>query len=224
MWPLDPLFSLFLAITICTALLRLAYRHTAWGRARKARREAARAAGVQPAGCAVYLFLLLPLGFVLFGVLGTWMGGSALVSGKASESWPSTAGVVTRSEITCSSDSGRGRSGTTCQPDVRYRYRVGADDFRGRELDFDWSLRTQEDHGARAAETRGAYEVGDTVAVFYDPASPGRSVLRPGYHGGTWGLLAIGALFLLVGAAFFPFAWRVVRGIWREKREAAQDA
>jgi hypothetical protein len=108
--------------------------------------------------------------------------------GRRSLTWPSTAGRITREWYS-----------TPQHVEVRsifYEYQVGGRSFQ--------SMRVQ--RGGHDAPER--YQVGDAVAVYYDPSRPDRCVLEPGEPGwdsvaGEWwltGILAGGGMTFGIAA------------------------
>ena len=105
--------------------------------------------------------------------------------GTRSLQWPTVIGEVTQSAIVV-----RNRR-TMRLPDVRYVYIVAGSRYEGRDISalgpgLDWENSAQ--------KTLDRYPVGATVAVFYDPDRPNRSVLEAGISKG-------GLLFRVVSAS-----------------------
>ena len=85
----------------------------------------------------------------------------------------------------------------------RYEFNVGGSRYEGTQITAGDAVDTR-----RFGEFRNLYRAGNTVAVYYDPSNPGRSVLEPGLTTTHW-VLAFGAPTLL-GMAFI-FGWAAVR-------------
>lgn len=118
-----------------------------------------------------------------------WMG----MRGEAAESehWPTTAGVITRMNVSEHTDRDGSR---TKHLDVRYKYAVNGREFEGDRV----GVGTSYDTDAVAQ----AYPVGKQVLVFYNPEKPADAVLQTGASGTTiWALGGFGLLFL----SFFLF-------------------
>lgn len=88
------------------------------------------------------------------------------------------------------------------EPGVEYRYRVDGQGYVG---DTVWPgpIQPQGGTGPRPTVKRFLedYPEGETVPVYYDPATPSRSFLEP--HRGTGGYIVVGAFalgFLLAGS------------------------
>lgn len=149
--------------------------------------------------CLVTVALLLI--FLAIGAgLSLW-GWSIVRDAGASASWPHVEGVVTRSEVTRSSDS----SGVdSYSPRITYRYPAGSRYQEGYTIKFGENSYNSR---RRAESIAARYPVGRKVAVYYDPGRPGKSVLEPGVTGGSYIVLGIGALFVLIGLAVAPVAY-----------------
>ena len=119
---------------------------------------------------------------VLLGIamgIGLMVGGAWFErKGIVSRHWPTVDGTVVTSRLV----SRRG-----WHADVRYEYSVAGILHRNNSVSLD-VFSTARGEVAR-------YEVGRHVAVHYDPADPGSSILEPGGHGGLVGLL--GGLFVV---------------------------
>ena len=134
-------------------------------------------------------------------IVATGFGGCALsvVRGLRSRSWPSVAGEILYSSIEVS----RGARGSKLYaPRVSYAYSVGGREHQGKRLVFGWDDFYTE-RGARVIVEK--YPSGDAADVYYDPAMPWTSVLKPGVNIRTWfatgflGALLLGILGALVG-------------------------
>lgn len=121
-------------------------------------------------------------------VLGFLVRG--LAPGLASRNWPSTTGrvITARYQVL-----GRG-SHRSYHADASYRFMVDGVERRGNKVAFGY----QAGEPAIRALVEGL-EPGDTVAVYYDPANPQRSVLYPGVEAERVWLLPIGMLMFAMG-------------------------
>jgi hypothetical protein len=95
---------------------------------------------------------------------------------RACRKWPHVTGRITAAPDSDDSDStiprprfGRG------MPEIRYSYLVDGKEYEGYNVSFDPEIRRNAALLRRLSEH---YEVGEEVAVFYDPKNPGVSVLK----------------------------------------------
>ena len=140
------------------------------------------------------VLLLVGGGLVLFHGFGN----RSLAS--ESKTWPTAPGVIVTSTVVEEFS----RKSSAWELRVTYSYTVAGTSYTGdvvRSGDLDYSDR----EGAEAK--LAAYPVGATVAVRYDPDSPGRAVLESG--GGEWWAIA-GAGFVagIAGIALLVFLVR----------------
>ncbi len=130
--------------------------------------------------------------FLLVGGGLSWWGWNILQDARASASWPTVDGRVTRSEVTESTDADGGDS---YSPEVTYEYQVNNRSYENSTIKFGENSYSSR---RRAEEIAATYPVGQRVNVSYDPNEPGQSVLEPGVTGGSYIVLGIGALFVAV--------------------------
>jgi hypothetical protein len=121
---------------------------------------------------------------------------------KAIESWPTTRGQITDSElvedVSWSRDSDRDeRIVRTYTPDIRFSYRVGKTDYAAAS----WKPGGVMAYGTRrfGEEVVARYPVGQDVAVYYDPAHPDVAVLDPKNRDGSGLPIVLGVLVGGVG-------------------------
>ena len=139
-------------------------------------------------------------GFLLAFVLGTPL----LTEGKASESWPSTTGVVIESKLSSRRVTGSGKnagSHTKYFPVVKYTYEFNGTAFTGDRI----RIGGQEGDEAEMRSILDQYPVDSEVTVFYSPEAPEQSVLRTGTSGGTYIALISGITMLVIGALMLLF-------------------
>lgn len=130
--------------------------------------------------------------FLLVGGGLLWWGWNILQDARASASWPTVDGRVTRSEVTESTDAD---GADTYRPEVTYEYQVDDRSYENSTIKFgENSYSTRR----RAEEIAANYPVGKRVTVAYDPNEPGQSVLEPGVTGGSYIVLGVGAVFVAV--------------------------
>ena len=141
-------------------------------------------------GC---LSTFFSLGIFLFIGIGlTYWGWNILQNARASASWPTADGVITKSIVTQSTDSDGVDS---YSPEVTYSYKVNNTKYFNNTIKFG-----ENSYGNRrkAAEIAGNYNIGRKVTVYYDPEKPDRSVLEPGVSAGSYIVIGIGVFFILI--------------------------
>lgn len=130
--------------------------------------------------------------FLLVGLGLTYWGWNILQNARASALWPTADGVVTRSEVTRSTDPDNGDS---YSPEVTYTYTVNNVSQTDKTIKFGENSYSSR---RKADEVVGNYPVGKNVTVYYDPEKPERSVLEPGVSGGSYIVIGIGIFFILI--------------------------
>lgn len=130
------------------------------------------------------------------------VGASMLSSANAVASWPSTEGLVVRSEVherTWRNPRDYNDFRRYRETDLAYTYAVAGQQLTGTQLDP-----TGVD-GTRGPELAARFPVGARVRVWYDPANPSRAGLQGQASGVTrYVLLGAGALVCLLA---LPFLW-----------------
>jgi hypothetical protein len=126
------------------------------------------------------IIVILVLGGLLVGGLYLYQRHDQHMQTVSAESlgWPSVSGLVTHSSLETTRKQSGGAKTTQHRVDVIYEYVVDDHVYRNDVVRFDQgqlSTRNKE----RLVST---HPVGMTVQVFYDPASPGRSVLVRGSY------------------------------------------
>ena len=157
--------------------------------------------GRQEGGQSCFETVALLLLFLAIGVgLSLW-GWTIVRDARASASWPHVEGVVTGSEVTHSTD---GNGADSYSPRVTYTYMAGGRYHESYAIKFG---ENSYDSRRRAESIAARYPVGRKVAVYYDPTRPGKSVLEPGVNGGSYIVLGVGALFVVISLAVPPLAY-----------------
>lgn len=124
------------------------------------------------------------------------------VRSKRSEAWPSTAGVVTASQVIRKLETSADNDlQEVYHPRLSYRYEVGDQVLTGERVRFGAEPRFSNRHKAEAA--LADYPVGASTMVRYDPRNPSECVLEGARPSLAGPLIATAAgLFLaLVGAS-----------------------
>jgi hypothetical protein len=142
----------------------------------------------------VLRFIYLAVGIFLVGAGGfaAYASSLSLAEARASRHWPSVPGRIT-STRTVMVPGRHGSSG----PDIRYAYSVGGVRFDGSRLE----VVTYSSNTSYASDAIAAFREGSEAPVYYDPAHPERSVLRPGANWLANGLPLFSAIVVLFGLA-----------------------
>lgn len=127
-----------------------------------------------------------------------FVAGHGIVGGLRTQSFASTTGTITHSEVTRES---HGRGGPTYDLDIRYSYAVNGREFEGKT--YRRSTVSSSD-AAWAGEVVREHPAGGPVTVHYDADNPSDSVLNPGIEGAD--------LFLLIFLTPFNVA---MLAMWR---------
>lgn len=130
--------------------------------------------------------------FLLVGGGLTYWGWTILENAKASASWPTAQGEVIKSEVTRNTD---GEGHTSYSPEVTYTYFADNQSRKSYTIKFG-----ENSYGNKrtADEIAAKYPIGKSVTVFYDPQNPEKSVLEPGVSSGSYIVLGIGVLFVVI--------------------------
>jgi hypothetical protein len=133
-------------------------------------------------------FVLLFFGaLAVGGAAGGYVSVSEFRQARASETWPVTEGAITAERAS--------RTHRRRKVLIQYEYEVGGRSYESRNVRYldGFHLLTRRD-------LLSAYDVGDTVAVSYDPERPSSAALEPGASPGSFlaGLLVSGG-FLTIG-------------------------
>lgn len=128
---------------------------------------------------------------------------SGIRAARASREWSPAQGKVVIVNALMESDKIKRRYQTYFRPWVQCSYNVN-----GREYTCDhYCFNDHLDHypnKAKALKRISAYQVGQTVTVYYNPADPAQSVLEQGNAGPSWKMLASGAVYFLLA---LPTMW-----------------
>jgi hypothetical protein len=86
---------------------------------------------------------------------------------------------------------------------VTYEYSVKNLQYENETIKFG-----ENSYGDRqpAADIVARYPVGKQVSVSYDPAAPDKSVLEPGITSGSYIVIGMGVLFLVISLMMVPVA------------------
>lgn len=139
--------------------------------------------------------------FLVVGAGLTWWGWNILGNAKASTSWPKATGRIISSSVEYSRDSDGHDS---YKPEVTYTYAVNNRFYKSHAIKFG---ENSYDNKPVANEIANRYAVGKKVVVYYDPQNPENSILEPGVTGGSYIVLGIGVLFVMIGLIVPPLAF-----------------
>ncbi len=136
--------------------------------------------------------------FALVGLVVIILAVGQIQLGTASKSWPSTNGTVQVSSMT-SSYGCHGKSGCyyTYVANIDYAYNVGGVQYSSGQLNIIGSASSRDPSYIQGLVNQ--YPVGESVQVYYNPATPSQAVLQPGVQSGSYALVVFGLIFALVG-------------------------
>lgn len=143
----------------------------------------------KPMGCFetvvfVGIFWLVGIGLLIGG-------GISYRRGTATQSWPTTNGVITSSQIYESHDD---EGGVSYGLNATYDYTVDDRRYAGDRIKFvDYTSSRR-----YALDLQEKYARGTEVTVYYDPADPASSILEPGAGWVQYLLLGMGVCFSIV--------------------------
>lgn len=131
--------------------------------------------------------------------------------------WQETRGIITGSRL---HSEYRAKSISNYAVQVLYSYDVDGNRFEGNQYSTSSTALTGASPNAKTAwyeyhnsAVYKPYQKGSTVKVYYDPASPKNSVLKPGITWVVWYLTAAGAVLVIAAS------WE-----WRKSRRIDQRA
>lgn len=140
------------------------------------------------------------------------IGSSDLFEAWESSSWPTTTGIVVRSQV----DTGTGKKGgVTCTLNLAYTYQVNgktfnADGYTGVSPGM-WVNNQSASYGLI-----NAFPVGKHPVVFYSATQPEHSYLLPGVHEFNFMWFLVGTLCLIIGSVFGLVIFWVPRHPWTD--------
>ncbi len=154
-----------------------------------------------PATVKFFFGRVMPGTLVLIGALALYIGISNVLNARASRSWPSVKGKISKSDVriqTGSSGDQAVSSSASYHADIEYDYLVDRKKFKGSRITFgDFGTADRSD-----AETiRSKYPEGISVTVYYKSNDYQVSLLEPGLRTSVWVPVFFGAPFLLLGLA-----------------------
>ncbi|MBC2711526.1 MAG: DUF3592 domain-containing protein [Desulfosarcina sp.] len=142
--------------------------------------------------------------FPVAGIVVLYFGVNALINGYESRNWPTVQGQISNSYVDRQHKSRPGTTGSS----IRYVARIGYEyTINGKTYYCDTIGFGKSEYGSqkrsKALKYLEQYPKGKPVTVYYDPADPHNAVLKAGITGGAMLIMAMGLLFMIVGAASF---------------------
>jgi hypothetical protein len=152
--------------------------------------------------------LIIGLILILSG-MGAAYGGIAIRADDEIQSqWPQVEGIIIDERIV---EEGRNTSGDSAPnsfvqvPRLVYTYNVNGQTYQGEDTAPNLSDPTSLE---RAQEALDAYELNESIQVYYNPADPQDSALYAGIGSGWIFILILGLVLLLAGVITCVFALR----------------
>ena len=137
---------------------------------------------------------------LILGLL--WLAGfvfihfRAVAKARASETWPTAMGKVSRSEVIVEEDKD-GEGSTWYNPVVAYSFNVAGATVQGSRIRF---ANMRRGSRKKAEEILARYPAGETVTVRYNPEKPSEAVLESQKPGPLYLVMALaGLIFVAVG-------------------------
>lgn len=160
-------------------------------------------------GCSLIILAVILL-FAGMAVLDGWR---RYKSGKASQTWPSTDGVILASEL--KTDIGKSDDmEPKYKAAITYRYAVEDYEYTGERVSFAGQTFLEK---GKADNLVKRYNKGKRVKVYYDPETPHVSVLEPGTVSGP----PFVSIILMLIILFFLF--KIFRSYVRKEKAGEQD-
>ena len=132
--------------------------------------------------------------FTLVGALSFYFfGWPPLKYAYESESWPSTSGTVTKSEVDSWMKDGKSQYAAV----IKYTYQVEGKEYISYNIGVNNS--SANNNMSAAKDLVQEYPVGKTVDVFYDPELPDAAALKPGVRAGDIAIAGGMLLFAIIG-------------------------
>jgi len=138
-----------------------------------------------------------------FGVLFLYVGWSTAIKGRASRSWPSVDGKITKSEIKTSRSSGSSSSGSGKSYEfiVEYEYSFKGLSYSATRYSYQITYNSARQSGPMRLVHQ--YPVGSMVKVYVDPGYPENAVLLPGLNAFSFLPFVAAVVFFAFGMLMF---------------------
>ncbi len=138
--------------------------------------------------------------FLLLGLAIANHGMKEVLKSRRSTRWPTTEGLITRSEVKVDRDGGC----TSYSPDIEFSYTIGEKAYRSTSVRVGRiAMRGRAD--VEAFNNR--YLVGHVVTAAYDPNNHAYAVLEPGLFKHSLVLVIFGSLFAYGAALMLLACW-----------------
>lgn len=132
-------------------------------------------------------YVIVIILFILAGAATALWGLAVVAQGRKSQGWPSTEGVIEKSQPSSEEDD--------LLPEIVFRYSAAGRDHV-KTFEFPRGISP---HPQLSVDYVTRYPVGARVRVYYDPADPSRATLEPGVGRGDWMIFVLGASAILLG-------------------------
>jgi len=144
-------------------------------------------------GFAATFGYIVAASFCLSAPVSAFFLGRTFLEAKSSSEWPKVEGKLTRAQASRT-------EGKRFIADVEYIYSVDGHEFKGKRIcasDCEWET------PQAAALVLGKLSPGQRVPVFYNPADPQQSLLKPGAGFSEYALLGVPVVSLTLGLGMF---------------------
>ncbi|MBC8121136.1 MAG: DUF3592 domain-containing protein [Gemmatimonadaceae bacterium] len=131
---------------------------------------------------------------IAVGVWATFTGATEWVRGVRSEPWPIVQGTVLSSYVEIKTRKGQ----RFYRPQVVYRYVVRGVAYTSSNYSFGNPTILEIDFRLHAQAVVKGHPPGQPTAVHYDPEYPEVSVLKPGVHSSSFGMVGVGVSGLVI--------------------------
>jgi hypothetical protein len=138
--------------------------------------------------------ILIPMIFMIIGLVLLFIYFRNLVKVRASQAWPTIQGIVIQSWVRKSSSTDDdGSVSYSYYPEVHYQYQVMGTEYQGNQIAFGPKVGGNR---SRAEKKIAKYPVGSSLTVYYQPDNPDIAVLERSLSNL---LLVMGIIFFLAG-------------------------
>ena len=138
--------------------------------------------------------ILIPLFFIIIGLILFFIYFRNLAKVRASQAWPAVQGTVAASWVRRKqSTDDDGSISESYYPEIQYQYQIMGNEYQGDKITFGPK---SGGNRTRAEKAIAKYPTGANVTVYYQPDKPETAVLERSI---TKGLLFSGILMILLG-------------------------
>ena len=138
--------------------------------------------------------ILIPLIFIIIGVVLLIPYFRSLAKMRASQAWSTVQGTVVESRVgrSASTDS-EGEVSYSYYPEIRYQYQVMGNEYQGDKISFSPKISSIRSWAERVI---AKYPTGANVTIYYQPDNPSNAVLERSV---SRVMLVLGIIFVLIG-------------------------